>query len=109
MSRVTVNAYKSCIVVEIVSTSLMDTTELEALGDDLCRLVDEQDHRKLVLDFGQVQYISSQAIGILAKLHRKTAALKGGLLILCNLSPRLLEPAENRALRQDDRRSSRRR
>jgi anti-sigma B factor antagonist len=91
MARVTVNPYKSCVVIEIVTPSLLDTTELGALGADLYRLVDEQDHRRLVLDFGQVQYISSQAIGILANLHRKTAALKGGLLVLCNLSPRLLE------------------
>jgi anti-sigma B factor antagonist len=91
MARVTVNPYKSCVVVELVAPSLMDTAELTALGDDLYRLVDEQDHRRLVLDFGQVQYISSLAIGILAQLHRRTAALKGGLLILCNVSPRLLE------------------
>lgn len=91
MARVTVSKYKSCAVVEILTPSLMDTVELEALGADLYRLVDEQDNRRLVLDFGQVQYISSQAIGILANLYRKTAALKGGLLVLCNLSPRLLE------------------
>jgi anti-sigma B factor antagonist len=90
MAHVTVNPYKTCVVVEITTPSLMDPMELEALGDDLYRLVDDQDQRRLVLDFGQVQYISSQAIGILAKLHRKTAALHGGLLILCNLSPRLL-------------------
>jgi anti-sigma B factor antagonist len=91
MTQVTVNAYKSCLAVEIVTPSLMDTAELESLGADLYRLVDEQDQRRLVLDFGQVKYISSQAIGILAQLHKKTAALKGGLLILCNLNPRLLE------------------
>ena len=91
MAQVTVNPYKSCVVVEIAASSLMDTPELTTLGNDLYRLVDEQDHRRLVLDFGQVQYISSQAIGILAQLHRKTAAAKGGLLILCNVSPRLLE------------------
>ena len=91
MAHVTVNPYKSCVVVEITTPSLMDPIELEALGDDLYRLVDDQDQRRLVLDFGQVQYISSQAIGILAKLHRKLSTLKGGLLILCNLSPRLLE------------------
>jgi anti-sigma B factor antagonist len=91
MAQVTVNRYKFCVVVEIVTPSLMDTVELDALGADLYRLVDEQDSRRLVLDFGQVQYISSQAIGILAKLHKKTAALKGGLLVLCNLSPRLLD------------------
>ena len=91
MAQVTTNAYKSFLVVEIVTPSLMDTVELEALGDDLYRLVDEQDQRRLVLDFGQVKYISSQAIGILAKLHRKLSTLKGGLLIPCNLSTRLLE------------------
>ena len=91
MAQVTISPYKSCVVVEITTPSLMDPIELEALGDDLYRLVDEQDNRRLVLDFGQVQFISSQAIGILAKLHKKTAALKGGLLVLCNLSPRLLD------------------
>jgi len=90
MARVTVNEYKTCVVVEIVTPSLLDTVELEALGADLYRLVDVQDKRRLVLDFGQVQYISSMAIGILVQLHRKTAALKG-LLVLCNLSPRLME------------------
>ena len=91
MARFTVSRYKSCVVVEMVSPSLMDPIELEAIGADLYRLVDEQDNRRLLLDFGQVQYISSQAIGIIATLHRKTAALKGGLLVLCNLSPRLFE------------------
>jgi len=91
MAQVTVSRNKFCVVVEIATPSLMDTFELDALGADLERLVDEQDCRRLLLDFGKVQYISSQAIGLLAKLHKKTAALKGGLLVLCNLSPRLLE------------------
>src|SRR4051794_25248501 len=91
MPLVTVNAYKSHVVVEIVTKSLLDTAELAALGADLYRLVDEQDNRRLIVDFGQVQFISSHAIGILATLHKKTAALKGGLLILCNLSPRMLD------------------
>ena len=90
MALVTINAYKTCVVVEIVTRSLLDTAELGALGADLYRLVDEQDNRRLVLDFGQVEYISSQALGILAQLHKKTAALPGGLLILCNVSPRML-------------------
>lgn len=91
MALVTVNPYKTCVVVEIVTRSLLDTAELGALGADLYRLVDEQDNRRLVLDFGQVEYISSQALGILAQLHKKTARLPGGLLILCNLSPRMLQ------------------
>jgi hypothetical protein len=32
VAQVTVNACKSCVVVELVTPSLMDTAELEALG-----------------------------------------------------------------------------
>jgi anti-sigma B factor antagonist len=91
MARVTVERYKSCVVVEVATPSLLDPAALDALGADLYRLVDEQDARRLVLDFGKVQYISSQIAGILAQLHRKTAALEGGLLVLCNVSPLLLD------------------
>jgi anti-sigma B factor antagonist len=91
MAQFTVNPYKECVVVEILTKSLMDQMQLEAIGADLYKLVDEQDQRRMILDFGKVEYISSQAIGILANLHKKTAALKGGLLIVCNLSQRMLD------------------
>ena len=91
MAQVTVSRNKSCVVVEIVAPSLMDTRELDTLAEDLYRLVDEQDSRRLLLDFGKVQFISSRAIGILANLHRATSRLKGGLLVLCNCSPNLMQ------------------
>ena len=91
MAQVIVSRNKSCVVVEIVTPSLMDSRELDTLAEDLYRLVDEQDSRRLLLDFGKVQFISSRAIGILANLHRATARLKGGLLVLCNCSPNLMQ------------------
>ena len=38
---------------------------LEQVAQQLYRLIDEEDRRRLVLDFEKVQYLSSQAIGIL--------------------------------------------
>jgi anti-sigma B factor antagonist len=78
-------------VVEFTTPSLMEQRELEEIGTELYRLVEEEDRRQVVLDFTKVQYVSSQAIGIVINLHRKLADLKKSKLTLCGLGPRLQE------------------
>ena len=53
-------------------------------------LVDEGGHRKLLLDFAEVRFLSSAALGVLITLKRKVDAA-GGQLKLCRLAPDLLE------------------
>ncbi len=69
----------------------MDPIDLQNIGDALYKLVDEQDKRLIILDFEQVQYISSQAIGIILTMNKKLGALKNSKLILCGIGPRLME------------------
>jgi anti-sigma B factor antagonist len=78
-------------VVEFNNPSLMDPLELEAIGQQLYKLVDEQDKRKIVLDFEKVQYLSSQAIGIILTMNKKLGGLTNSKLILCGIGPRLME------------------
>jgi anti-sigma B factor antagonist len=78
-------------VVEFTTASLMDPVQLEEMGGGLYHLVDEEDRRRIVLDFERVQYLSSQAIGMLLGVQKKLAALQGGKLILCGVGPRLME------------------
>jgi anti-sigma B factor antagonist len=78
-------------VVEFKTPSLMDPLILEEIGRELYRLVDEEDRRRVVLDFEQVQYLSSQAIGIILTLNKKLASLKNSKLVLCGVGPKLLE------------------
>ncbi|MCC6422933.1 MAG: STAS domain-containing protein [Phycisphaerales bacterium] len=77
-------------VVEFRIASLMDPSQLQQIGDELYPLVDQQDKRLIVLDFEPVQYLSSQAIGIVLTLHKKLNAI-GGKLILCGVGARLME------------------
>ncbi|MCC7349370.1 MAG: STAS domain-containing protein [Phycisphaerales bacterium] len=77
-------------VVEFRIASLMDPSQLQQIGEELYPLVDQQDKRLIVLDFEAVQYLSSQAIGIVLTLHKKLAAI-GGKLILCGVGARLME------------------
>ena len=87
----TVHPFEKHSVVEFRSASLMDPIILEDIGRELYRLVDEEDRRKLLLDFEQVQYLSSQAIGIILTLNKKLSALKYSKLVLCGVGPKLME------------------
>ncbi len=70
------------------SNSILDSVLVEAIGQELYKLVDQQALRKLVLDFSAVKVLSSQMIGVLINLHKKSQEIKGRL-ILCALRPEL--------------------
>ena len=78
-------------VVEFQTASLMNAPELERVSKALSDMVDNHHSGRVVLDFTPVQYLASQAIAIIVNLHKKTAAIKGGRLIVCGLSPPLLQ------------------
>src|SRR5207248_1921020 len=87
----TVQPFDKYSIVEFKTASLMDPIILEEIGKELYRLVDEEDRRKLVLDFERVQYLSSQAIGIILTLNKKLGGLKYSKLVLCGVGPKLME------------------
>src|SRR5215212_817644 len=91
MSQFNVSTIGESTVVEFTSSSLMDPIELEQIAKDLYKLIDEEDKRRIVLDFERVQYLSSQAIGILLAMQKKLSALKKSTLILCGVGARLME------------------
>ena len=90
-SPFTVQQIEKYTVVEFRNPSLMDPIELEGIGQSLYRLVDEEDRRKVILDFEKVQYLSSQAIGIVLTMNKKLGALKSSKLVLCGVGPKLME------------------
>jgi anti-anti-sigma factor len=61
---------------------------VQALVQRLSELVAERGCKKVLLDFGGVEALSSATLGSLITLHRKLTAI-GGLLSLCNLAPQV--------------------
>lgn len=81
----------SVMIVEFRQASLMDPILLERMAQRLYKLVDEEDRRKIILDFESVTFLSSQAIGSILQLHRKLGALNNGKMVLCGVGTRLQE------------------
>src|SRR5882672_11496358 len=77
-------------VVNFVDKKILDEQNIQMIGDDLFRLVDELGRRKVLLNFANVEFMSSAALGKLITLHRKLQAVQGKL-VLCNISKSILE------------------
>jgi anti-sigma B factor antagonist len=87
-SNLLLEDYAGVTVVTFTDTSILDTAVIEQLGKDLYHLTDEQDKRKLILDFSNVKFLSSHTLGVLLTLHKKSKAIKGAM-VLCGLRPEL--------------------
>lgn len=78
-------------VVEFRQPSLMDPVVLEDISRQLYRLIDAEDRRRIVLDFEKVQYLSSQAIGIVLTMNKKLTALPHSKFVLCGVGEKLMQ------------------
>jgi len=80
-------------LVTLQEPRLLDSKQLENLGKELYRLVDELDRKKLVVDFTKVQFLASAAISVFLNLLKKSNAIKG-TLILCGMRKELMQVFE---------------
>jgi anti-sigma B factor antagonist len=85
------NKIDAWTVVEFRTPNLMDPPVLESIQADLLRLVEVEDRRHIVLDFEKVQYVSSQAIGIVIHMNKKLSTLPHSKLVLCSVPPKIME------------------
>lgn len=80
-------------VVNFIDKKILDEQNIQIIGEQLFGLVDELGRRKLLLNFGNVDYLSSSALGKFITLNKKVNGA-GGRLILCNIAPHILEVFE---------------
>jgi anti-sigma B factor antagonist len=80
-------------VVSFVDRKILDEQNIQIIGEQLFRLVEEQNKKKILLNFGNVEYLSSAALGKLITLNKKVQAAEGRL-ILCNIDPQIYEVFE---------------
>ena len=83
-------AAKAVHVATVELTKLMDGQGLEEVQQALSNLARQQPGLDLLVDLGNVQFLSSAAIGMLGMLHRKTWGAKGRMKI-CSIRPEVMQ------------------
>jgi len=91
--RLEVEEIGDVTVVNFTDRKLIDEENIQVIGEQLFHLVDDLGLRKLLLNFSNVEYLSSAALRRFITLNKKVNAA-GGRLILCNLDPQLYKVFE---------------
>src|SRR5262249_34294605 len=68
----------------------LDEENIQILGEQLFALVDKEGKKKVLLNFENVVFVSSGALGKLFTLNKKLQAA-GGKLVMCNIAKEILE------------------
>lgn len=88
--RLEVSAVGDITVVRFVDRRILDATSIEELGDELFGLVEEQNRHKLLINFTDVEFLSSAALNKLIILDKKVKTCSG-TLVLTDLRPEINE------------------
>ena len=91
--RLQVEDYGEVSVVNFVDKRILDEQNIQEIGKDLFSLVENLGRKKILLNFGNVELLSSAALGKLLTLHKKVKTA-GGKLTLCNINEDLYEVFE---------------
>jgi anti-anti-sigma factor len=75
-------------IVSFQTSSISDVDEINAISEKIADFIDKNQPNRLIFDFKQVKFFSSQVLGILINLRSKLSSNKGEVLI-CGINPQL--------------------
>lgn len=88
--RIDIEEVGDVTVAKFVDKKILDETNIQIIGNQLFGLVDEDGRMKIILDFANVEYLSSAALGKLITMDKKVKAVRGQLR-LCSIRPEIYE------------------
>lgn len=77
-------------VAKFIDKKILDEGNIQIIGNQLFALIEEDGRQKIVLDFSNVEYLSSAALGKLITMDKKMKTAKGQLR-LCAIRPDIYE------------------
>jgi anti-sigma B factor antagonist len=82
--------HKDIQIVEFTNSKIIDEMNIAEIGQALTAVIDESPNPKLLLDFAQVDHLSSAALGMLINANGRIKS-KNGQLRLANIKPPIYE------------------
>ena len=85
-----VSEQKGIYVCEFTSSKILDESNIKEIGDTIGGLIDGREYPKVLLDFSNVDHLSSAALGMLINANNRIRQ-KNGQLRLSNIRAAILE------------------
>lgn len=90
MAAITTQSLGEVIVVGLTDSKILDSQRIEQIGKELTDVVPEAIHKKLLINFRGVSFMSSAMITKLVMLN-KICKAQGVALKFCEVSPNVME------------------
>ncbi|MBA7481912.1 hypothetical protein ES707_17390 [subsurface metagenome] len=88
--RVSVEYVSGATVLTFSDEKILEERDIQELQESLMSVVEQGEKLNLVLDFRNVQFLSSAVLGLLIRVSKKIYE-RDGELRLCNISSRIYE------------------
>ena len=88
--RIAVSQTGEVTIIRFVDRKILDEANIQELGIEMFGLVEQEKRKNLLLNFTNVEFLSSAALGKLITLDKKVKA-NGGRLKLSNIRPEIYE------------------
>ncbi len=88
--RIDVAKVGDVTVVKFVDKKILDESGIQELGAELFSLIEQDNRRSILLNFENVDFLSSASLGKLITLDRKIKSAQGRLK-MSNIRPEILE------------------
>jgi anti-sigma B factor antagonist len=88
--RIKVSESGPVSVVTFADSKIIDEAEIQELGQELYDLVERDNRKKIVLNFANVEFLSSAALGKLIGFDKRVKQ-HGAELVLSNIRPEIYE------------------
>lgn len=88
--KIAVENVENVAIVTLLGEKILEALDVQALGDSIMPLVERKDGINLMLDFSNVQFLSSSVLGLLIRISKKVYET-GGQLRLCSIRDSIME------------------
>ncbi len=86
--KLAVQTVQGITLVIFEDASILDPLQVQDIGEKLHQLIADEDRQRMILDFHKVKILSSQMLGVLIGMLKRTHSAKGRIVI-CGMKPDL--------------------
>ncbi len=77
-------------IIAFTDRKILEEHDIRSLQTAIISIIEQNERLSLILDFGQVEFLSSAVLGLLIRISKRIAE-GGGRLRLCNISPKIYD------------------
>ena len=88
--KIGIEYVENATIVSFTDEKILEEKDIKVLRESIMSIVGQAERIKLILDFGNVRFLSSAVLGLLIRLSKRIYE-QGGQLKLCNINPKIFE------------------